>query len=140
MANLIFNSAKVDLQTGKLDLENHDIKMMLVTASYTPNASHSKRSDITSEVSGDGYTAGGKSLTGKSVVLSGSEAVFNSDPVEWLDSSITARGAVLYRSRGGAASADELVCYYDFGSNFTSVAASFKVTPNVAGLMGLDEA
>lgn len=34
-------------------------KMMLVTSSYTFSKAHAKRSDITNEVVGTGYAAGG---------------------------------------------------------------------------------
>lgn len=141
MANLIYNSYKVEMQTGGIiALITDDIRMMLVTSAYTPAVGHSKRSDITNEVTGTGYTAGGELLANKSVGLTGNESRFDADPVVWAASSITARGAVLYKDRGAAASADELIAYFDFGADFTSVAADFTVNPNADGLIGLDEA
>jgi PKD repeat protein len=138
MANLIYNSFKVDIANGSIDLDTDDIKVMLVTAAYTPSASHSKRSDITNEASGTGYTAGGQSLANKTVALVGTEGRFDADNAVWVDSSITAAAAVLYKSRGGAASADELVMYLDFEGNFTSVDADFTVQFNANGILGID--
>ena len=40
-----------------------DFKIMLVSESYTPDdTGHTRRSDITNEVSGDGYTEGGVAI------------------------------------------------------------------------------
>lgn len=139
MANLIYNSAKTGLLNGTLDLDTDDIKMMLVTSAYTPLASHANKSDVTNEVSGAGYTAGGQSLTNKTVTLVGAEGRFDADPVVWAASSITARAAVLYKDTG-VAGTSTLLAYLDFVSDFTSVAADFTVNPNAAGILGLNEA
>ena len=45
----------------------------------------------------------------------------------WTSSTITARAGVIYKSRGGASSADELVCYLDFGDDVSSSAGTFAV-------------
>jgi hypothetical protein len=34
---------------------------------------------------------------------------------------------VIYKSRGGASSADELVCYVDFGADVSSSSATFSL-------------
>ena len=46
----------------------------------------------------------------------------------WEASTITARGLVYYKSRGGAPSADELVAYIDFGEDVVSQNGTFAVT------------
>jgi len=46
----------------------------------------------------------------------------------WTTATITARAGVIYKSRGGLASADELVAYVDFGTDVTSTAGTFSVT------------
>ena len=38
------------------------------------------------------------------------------------------RAAVVYKRRGGASSADELVAYLDFGGDVTSTSGPFAVT------------
>ena len=63
MADVIYNSFKRDIMNGSIDLDTDTIKVMLVTSTYTPNQdTHTKRSDVTNEVSGTGYTAGGATL------------------------------------------------------------------------------
>ena len=110
MANQIFNSFKRDVINGSIDLDTDTIKLMLVTSSYTPNIdTHTKRSDVTNEVTGTGYTAGGVALANKTVTVNTTtdKGVFDADDVTISTATITARGAVLYKSRGGASSADE---------------------------------
>ena len=129
MASLIYNSAVNDLARGSIDFDTDTFKVLLVTSSYTPSQdNHDKRDDVTNEVTGTGYTAGGVTTactvtqdnTNDRVTLSFASA-------SWATSTITARGAVIYKSRGGAASADNLVCYIDFGADVTSTAATFTL-------------
>lgn len=138
MANAIYNSFKYDCSTGAIDLNTDTFKIMLVTSTYTPNIdTHTKRSDITNEVSGTGYSAGGATLSGVSVTndTTNDRTAFDATDPTWASSTITARGAVIYKSRGGASSADELVCYLDFGSDITSTAATFTVTFGANGIL-----
>jgi len=60
MPSLIYNSFFEDLARGAIDLDTDTIRVMLVTSSYTENKdTHTKRSDVTNEITGTGYTAGG---------------------------------------------------------------------------------
>ncbi|MFN5320594.1 MAG: hypothetical protein ACK5D7_03930, partial [Planctomycetota bacterium] len=60
MASLIFNSCPDDVARGNIDFDTNSFKAFLVTSAYTPNKdTHTKRSDVTNEVTGTGYTAGG---------------------------------------------------------------------------------
>lgn len=140
MANLIYNSFKRDQMNGSIDLDTDTIKMILVTSTYTPNQdTHTKRSDVTNEVVGAGYTAGGVTLANKTVVVdnTGNTGVFDADDVTIATATITARGAVLYKSRGGASTADELIAYLDFGSDIASTSGTFLVTFNTSGILTL---
>ncbi len=131
MASLIYNSALYDEAKGSIDYDTDTFKVMLVTSSYTEDKdTHTKRSDITNEVSGTGYTAGGNAAT----VTVGAVDTTN-DRVEitlggttWPSSTVTARKAVYYKSRGGLASADELIGVVDFGSDVTTVSGTFTLT------------
>lgn len=142
MATVIYNSFHRDLANGSIDLDTDTIKVMLVTSSYTPDKDHDKRDDITNEVSATGYTTGGATLANKTVTADNTddEGVFDADDVTWSSSSITARGAVLYKSRGGASSADELIMYVDFGGDYTSTASDFTITWNAEGILNWAQA
>ena len=130
MASLIYDSFSDDLSKGNIVPSTDSYKCMLVTSTYTPNkGTHAKRSDVTNEVTGTGYSAGGTAVT--CTVASDTtnhwETLTFSNP-SWASSTITARAAVIYKSRGGLASADNLVCYVDFGSDVTSTNGTFSVT------------
>ena len=129
MASLIYNSAVDDMARGAIDFDTDTFKVMLVTGSYTPNKdTHDKRDDVTNEVSGTGYTAGG--VTSACTVTkdtANDRVTLSFAAVNWATSTITARAAVIYKSRGGAASSDELVCYVDFGGDVSSSSATFSL-------------
>lgn len=130
MPSIVYNSFIDDLLRGNVIPATDTFYLMLVTASYTPNKdTHTKRSDITNEVSGTGYTAGGAQTTCTvSLDTTNDRGVLTFGNVSWSNSTITARGGVVYKRRGGSASADELVAYVDFGSNITSTNGTFLVT------------
>jgi len=130
MASLVYNSCIRDAVVGSIDFDTDTFKMLLVTSSYTASKSHSKRSDITNEVTGTGYTTGGNAC---SVSVAAVDNVNNDVEISftvtsWTSATITARAGVIYKSRGGASSADELVGYVDFGSDVSSTNGTFAVT------------
>ena len=131
MASLVYNSFMRDIATGQVDCDTDTFKMMLVTSTYTASKAHAKRSDITNEVAaGSGYTAGGNAcaLTVAATDNVNNDVEISFSVTSWTSATITARGGVIYKSRGGASSADELVGYVDFLSNITSTNGTFAVT------------
>jgi hypothetical protein len=119
------------VMTGTVDLNTDTFKIMLTTSSYTPDQdAHDFRDDVTNEVGASGsYAAGGGTITGVSVTY---DAASNEIRMVWDDLSftsatITARTAVLYKSRGGAASADELIAYCTESGDVSSTASTFTV-------------
>jgi len=129
MASLIYNSCVRDAAIGSIDFDTDTFKMLLVTSTYSASKTHSKRSDITNEVSGTGYTAGGNAAAATVSIDNVNNRVDVSWSItNWTTATITARAGVIYKSRGGLASADELVGYVDFGSDVTSTAGTFSVT------------
>lgn len=116
--------------SGAIDLDTDTFKILLTTSTYTPNQdTHDFRDDVTNEVSGTGYTAGGATLAGVGVTY---DATSNEVRIKWTDptwatSTITARTAVIYKSRGGASTADELLAYCTNDADVSSTAATFTV-------------
>lgn len=140
MADVIYNSFKKKIMDGSIDLDTDTIKVALVTSTYTPDQDvHDFFDDITNEVTGTGYTAGGASLTTKAVTADNTdnEGVFDADDVVWTTSTITARGAVIYKSTG-TASTSPLICYLDFGSDKISTAGTFTISWNAEGILNLN--
>jgi len=136
MASLIYNSCIDDTARGNIDFDSNTFKAMLVTSSYTPNKdSHDKRDDVTNEASGTGYTAGGENSTVTVTKDNTNDKVtIQFGAVSWSSSTVTARGCVYYKSRGGASSADELVAYNDFGSDVSSSGGTFSVAASTITL------
>ena len=125
---------------GSIDLDTDTIKVALVTSSYTPDQdAHDFFDDVTNEVSGTGYTSGGASLANKAVTADNTdnEGVFDADDTSWTTSTITARGAVIYKSTG-TPSTSPLIAYIDFGSDKASSAGTFQITWNAEGILNLN--
>lgn len=126
MATIWFDSATDDILNHLIDPSADTFYGMLVTDSYTPVSSHSKRSDVTNEVSGTGYTAGGFAVT-LTLAKDGTnhwETISIAD-VTLSGATITARGIVVYKHRGGASSADNLLFSATFGADKTATAGNF---------------
>ncbi len=125
-----YGQGLLNIAKGSIDLDTDTFKIMLTTSAYTPNQDTDDfRNDVTNEITGTGYTAGGATLSGVSVTY---DAASNQVRISWTDptwttATITARTAVIYKSRGGASSADELLAYCTEASDVTSTAATFTV-------------
>jgi hypothetical protein len=131
MASLIFNPVLNAWAKGNVDFDSDTFKVMLVTSAYTPDKDlHDFRNDVTNEVVGTGYTAGGAAAT---VTVGAVDTANDREEItlggaSWPTSTITARGAVYYKSRGGLSSADEIIAYIDFGGDVSSSGGTFTLT------------
>jgi len=99
---------KIALYTANADLNN-------ATAIYT----------VTGEVTGTGYTAGGKPLVISNIPTgdtTNNVAYISFDPVTWTGASFTCRGALIYNSTTNAT-----VAVLNFGSDKTTT-GTFTVT------------
>jgi hypothetical protein len=131
MASLIFNPMLNAWARGNIDFDSDTFKVMLVTSGYTPDKdTHDFRNDVTNEVVGTGYTAGGAActVTVNAVDTANDREEITLGGASWTTSTITARGAVYYKSRGGASSADEIIAYIDFGGDVSSSGGTFTLT------------
>lgn len=125
-----YGNGLLNVLKGAIDLDTDTFKIMLTSSAYTPDIdTHDFRNDVTNEVANSGtYAAGGGATT---VTLSYDAAtnevrVVLAD-VAFTSATITARTAVLYKSRGGASSADELVGYCTEATDISSTAGTFTV-------------
>lgn len=116
------NSFKTELLGGTHDLDTDTIKIALFTSSATLGASTTAYS-TTNEVSGTGYTAGGNTLLGATISLSGSTAIVDFSDTTWSSATITARGALIYNS----SKSDKAIAILDFGSDKSSTNGDFTV-------------
>lgn len=132
MASITYTSCLRDSILGNINFSSDTFKLLLVDGTYTPSKNHSKRSDITGEISGTGYTSGGKTVT---PTVGSIDTTSNNFPitfasVTWTSATFSANGAVVYKSRGGSASSDELVLFVDFGQAISISAGDYVVEVN----------
>ncbi len=112
------------------------LKCALVTSSYTYSATHEFFSDITNEITGTGYSAGGETLTTPAGSYdSGTKTeTYSFDDITWTGATFTCRGAVVYKDTGTAGTSPVLG-FVDFGTNQSPSAVDFTLHINAAGLI-----
>lgn len=122
----------------RVDWPADTIAVTLHTSAFTfDQDAHDFRNDLTNEVSGTGYTAGGVNLANKSVTYdtATNKTILDADNISWTTSTITARGAAVQKVIGGATSADPLLSYIDFGSDQSTVAGTFAINWPADGVL-----
>ena len=134
MASFVYDSVLNDLARGNIDFDSDSYKIMLVTSGYTAvKASHDKRDDVTNEITGTGYTAGGSAIV-CTLTDDTAKKILTFAATSWATASFTAAAAVIYKARGGASSADELIAYLDFNGSVSASASTFSVSATVITL------
>jgi hypothetical protein len=120
MATNWYGKAAQAVLSKKIDLLNDDIKVMLVSSAYVPNVdTHGVKADVTGEITGTGYTAGGLSLASKTLTQNTTNNNWKFDAADLTFPALsgTFRYAVIYDNTH----ADKpLIGYVDFGSNQTA--------------------
>jgi hypothetical protein len=134
-----YGPALAALAAGSINWGSDTIKIALASSAYTPDQdAHDFFNDVTNEVTGTGYTAGGITLASKtSTYTSGTNTqALDAADVTWSTSTITARYAVIYKSTG-TSSTSPLIGYVDFGADVISSAGNFTITFDAAGIFTL---
>ncbi|NNF96130.1 MAG: hypothetical protein HKM94_04285 [Halobacteria archaeon] len=131
MADTVYNRFKLGCLQAAYDLQEagDDVQVGLVTSSYTLNGdTHLDWADITNELSGTGYTAGGADIANQTTTQDDTddEGVFDGDNVTWTGINAgTAAAAITYQNTGTAATS-LLIGYHDSGG--------FPITTNGGNL------
>lgn len=116
------SSFKYQLWLAQHDFSTDVFKLALYTSASSIGPDTTVYA-TTNEVTGTGYVAGGNTMTGVTVVLSGTTSYVDFDNVTWAASSITARGALIYNS----SKSNKAVAVLDFGADKTSSGTPFVV-------------
>ena len=120
-------SFKKALLDGEMDFSantNQSYKIALYTYSASLDAT-TETYTTSNEASGTGYTPGGVALTiSTAPTTSGTTAYLSFSNATWANSTITARGALIYQT-GGTTPA---VAVLDFGSDKSTSGTTFQVT------------
>ena len=124
-------SFKVEILGGDFDFSSgtgETFKIALFTSSATLGATTTAYA-TTNEVVGTGYTAGGNTLTiSVNPASTGTTAFLGFADTTWSTATITARGALIYKSGG----TNPAIAVLDFGSDKTSTAGDFTIVFPVA--------
>lgn len=130
------------LNGNAIDLDNPSgtFKILLVTGTYTPDqAAHDFHADVTNEVSGTNYTAGGAALATPSLALSTGTITFDADEssVTWAQSGTgfsNARRAILYHDTGTSGTSGLVAYSDDFGADKGNVVGPLSIALDAAGI------
>ena len=119
-------SFKVEILGGDFDFSSgtaDTFKIALFTSAATLGAATTAYA-TTNEVTGTGYTAGGNTLTiSANPASSGTTAFLDFADTTWSSATITARGALIYKSGG----TNPAIAVLDFGADKTSTAGDFTI-------------
>ncbi len=134
MVSLIYDSALYDSITGGIDFAVDGFKAMLVGPGYVADkAGHSRRSDVSDEIAGRGYEAGGAEVEVAARQADGLTEISLGGAL-WGPASFGAAGAVYYTARGGSAEGDELVAYIAFADRTVATNGNFTLARSVIEL------
>lgn len=119
---------KDELSKGTHNLDSDTLKIALFSSSATLTPAATTAYSTTNEISGTGYTAGGKTL----VLASGYPAQdattgsksYRFDAAAWTSASFTARGALIYNS----SKSNKAIAILDFGADRTVTASTFTIS------------
>jgi hypothetical protein len=130
---------KMLIDTAGESLEAEDNKEALVQDAHTPAFdTHNFRDDLTDEVTGTGYTAGGVAVTSTEITLSGGTLTFDAADTVYTTVTISdAMAGVIYFNVGSAAT-DQLVVLQDFVTAASATAANFTIQHHANGIFTID--
>lgn len=109
------SSFKQQILLGEHDLDTDVIKLALYTSAANLSAATTVYT-AANEVAGTGYVAGGNTLTGATVSLSGTTSFVDFNNTTWNPASFTARGALIYNS----SKSNKAIAVLDFGADKTA--------------------
>lgn len=141
MYSFIYNAGKLTLLKGQVQPLADTLRAALVTGDYVADKdAHTFFADVSHEVSGTGYTAGGAALTGISLSQDNANdrAALLADNVVWPVSAFTAHAAVLYKDTGNPATSP-LLAYLNFGGDHTVSGEDFNLEWSPEGVLYLGE-
>lgn len=131
MASANFRNLADHIASGAINFKTASFKAMLVSS--VPSEANLdawvNRSDVTNEVTGTGYNAGGTAVTAtvSAVDTTNNRVSITFSNPSWANSTITALGAIIYVDTG-TASTSKLVQFADFGGTVVSTNGTFSVT------------
>lgn len=130
---------KIFIDTAGQSLEAETHKELLVTDSEVPNFdTHDFRDDVTAEVSGTNYTAGGVANTSTELTLATGTMTYDYADTVYSNVTISNAMAGIFYFNVGTAGTDQLIGLQDFVTAASATAADFTIQHNASGVFTLD--
>ncbi len=137
MASFNFTNLARALAKAEIDFDTATFKVLLVSSVPTTTETSGNqdtwidRADVTNEITGTGYSAGGiaQAFTLNAVTLSPGKQTITWTNISsgWTGATFSAVGAIIYLNTGVAAN-DLLLHFVDFGGTITCTAGTFSIT------------
>jgi len=134
----LYGKAFLSLFNKEIDWDTDPIKCSLHTSTYVPDQDVDDYfNDVTNEVTGTGYTAGGATLAGKTITYTAAtnKCTLDANDCSWTSATITARVAVVYDAQTGVATTEPLICYQLSDADIISTNGTFTVAWNASGIV-----
>lgn len=135
---IVLNIAKKKLADGTFDLDTHTFKAALggsgqsLDATFAGSSTDARYADLTAEVTGTGYTAGGVTLTSVTWTRTTGTIAWTSAAPAWTTATFTAKYLVIYDSTN--TNKDILgIMELESGSTVSPSAGTLTVNPNASG-------
>lgn len=134
---LTFEKMFIDTAGQSMEAETH--KELLCQDGYTPAYdTHDFRDDVTNEVSGTNYTAGGVACTGTEWTIAAGLMTFDMTDTVYTNVTISDAMAGVFYFNVGTAGTDQLICLQDFVTAASATAADFTIQHAAGGVLTLD--
>jgi hypothetical protein len=136
-----YGQAGVHLGSAAVNWVTDTIKVLLTGSGYTPDKdTHAFRSSITDEIAAAGYPAGGLTIPNRTRSYNAGTdmTVLDGDDLSFGAMTANPRWGVIYKSRGGAASADELIGYVDFVTVQNVISGYLNINWSASGIVLLE--
>lgn len=127
----------LDASALPVDLISDTIKVALVTDSHTPDLNaHDEITDITNQVTGTGYTAGGAALASKTLTAASGYVTYDAADLAWTTATFSnAEGGLVWDDTVTSPTADPLVAAVDFGAPYSVTAGTFTIQWHANGIL-----
>lgn len=128
----------------EIDWDTDTIKLMLCSNSYTPNQdTHDYKDDVTNEVTGTNWAAGGVTLAGCSLTYTGATNVLMLDATDVSVSNVTLTGGrvcVIYDASPATDATRPLIGYAVLDGDLSPNAGTLSITFDSAGILTITPA
>lgn len=127
----------IDTAGQSLEAETH--KELMTTDTYTPDFNaHDFRNDVTNEVTGTNYTAGGVTVTSTEVTISAGTLTFDAADTVYTNVTVANAMAGVFYFNVGTSATDQLVVLQDFVTAASATAADFTIQHAAGGIFTID--